>query len=536
MKGKQTMKTLIKNILVLMILAFQFTKIAKAQVDDDIYYSPKNDTQMVSQNNEKQNDLINEDEKNDPEKQSSNNKNTSPRYSETEEYVDENGNSYITNNYYGDDYYSDDYYDYAYASRIRRFYGGCSSFGYYNDYYTNLYWYDYNPISWGISIYLGYNWWYPYFSYRPYYWYPSVYFSYPSVYSYYGGYYGCSSFSYYGYPYYGNSCYYNTYPNYYYDNYNYSASNNYYNSYDNNSTYYGNRGSSSSNSDRKAPRTLGEIYEEGNLARNKNLTKDGIIAVPVQYTEDIKSVPKNSIKSIEYSEGKKEISTKNMETSKTNAHVNKKYSLDDNKINNVSKPNNIFNEKSVSKEIEKAEETRIAEHFKKNDKLYEIDSDKYNRQDADDVEFFYKSKDKEQEIETPSKSYEFQNIFDSEIYKNRNDNNYQTPKKIESESREINEHPKNNSTPEYENRSYNRNDYSQSSKSNEKSTYQPKSYNDNHNQRNYSHENKSYSSGRTESIQQQRSFSVPKSNSSGNNSGGSSRSINSGSAKSGRNR
>jgi hypothetical protein len=46
----------------------------------------------------------------------------------------------------------DDYYDYSYASRIRRFQN--SPFNdYYHDFYTNRYWYDYNPGYWGSSIY-----------------------------------------------------------------------------------------------------------------------------------------------------------------------------------------------------------------------------------------------------------------------------------------------------------------------------------------------------------------------------------------------
>jgi hypothetical protein len=46
----------------------------------------------------------------------------------------------------------DDYYDYSYASRIRRF--QYSPFNdYYHDFYTNRYWYDYNPGYWGSSIY-----------------------------------------------------------------------------------------------------------------------------------------------------------------------------------------------------------------------------------------------------------------------------------------------------------------------------------------------------------------------------------------------
>lgn len=75
----------------------------------------------------------------------------------TERYVDDQGNTQVTNNYYYD---RDDYYDYAYSARLRRFHNPVG-FGYYNNYYTNTYWYDYNPYSYGTSIYLGYNWWRP---------------------------------------------------------------------------------------------------------------------------------------------------------------------------------------------------------------------------------------------------------------------------------------------------------------------------------------------------------------------------------------
>ena len=62
----------------------------------------------------------------------------------------------LTNNYYYD---QDDYYDYAYSANIRRFYSPVVGYSYYDPFYTNLYWYDYNPVHWGTSIYLGYNWW-----------------------------------------------------------------------------------------------------------------------------------------------------------------------------------------------------------------------------------------------------------------------------------------------------------------------------------------------------------------------------------------
>ncbi|HOW32536.1 MAG TPA: hypothetical protein PLP88_13310, partial [Bacteroidales bacterium] len=88
-----------------------------------------------------------------------------PVYTDTEQYTSADGDTYITNNYY-----SDDYYDYAYAARLRRFHNHNYYNSYYSDWYTNMYWYDYNPFSWGTSIYLGYNFWYP-----SYYYYPSYY-------------------------------------------------------------------------------------------------------------------------------------------------------------------------------------------------------------------------------------------------------------------------------------------------------------------------------------------------------------------------
>lgn len=64
----------------------------------------------------------------------------------------------------------EDYYDYAYSARLRRFYHPVVYRDYYADYYTNLYWYTYDPFCWGTSIYLGYSWWYP--SYYSWYWDP----------------------------------------------------------------------------------------------------------------------------------------------------------------------------------------------------------------------------------------------------------------------------------------------------------------------------------------------------------------------------
>lgn len=62
----------------------------------------------------------------------------------------------IENNYYYGD--GDYIYDYYYASRIRRFHRPYVSYSYYNSYYTDCYWYTYEPIFWGMSIYLGSMW------------------------------------------------------------------------------------------------------------------------------------------------------------------------------------------------------------------------------------------------------------------------------------------------------------------------------------------------------------------------------------------
>src|ERR1051326_4367607 len=69
----------------------------------------------------------------------------------------------------------DDYYDYEYATRMKRFYHPVEDYGYYDNYYTNSYWYSGVPAQWGMSVYMGYPWWGPsyyYYNYYPsWYWY-----------------------------------------------------------------------------------------------------------------------------------------------------------------------------------------------------------------------------------------------------------------------------------------------------------------------------------------------------------------------------
>jgi hypothetical protein len=164
------------------------------------------------------------------------------------------------NAYYRDPQWNrDDYYDYEYAARLRRFNGNAMGLAYYDPYFTNSYFYDYNPYHYGVSIYTGYNWYGPTYwnySYNPYYnW---------------GGWYGCGNnlswgFGYYDYPssyffapspwnspygfydpyaygYANNSWYWNNY--YSHNPYGYCGNTYlpyYYNTYDYNSYYYGPR-------------------------------------------------------------------------------------------------------------------------------------------------------------------------------------------------------------------------------------------------------------------------------------------------------
>lgn len=75
------------------------------------------------------------------------------------------------NPYYKDrEFKYDDYYDYEYATRVKRFNNRIDGLSYYDNYYTNSYWYNPNPYNYGVSVYNGYSWWgasYNAYSYNP---------------------------------------------------------------------------------------------------------------------------------------------------------------------------------------------------------------------------------------------------------------------------------------------------------------------------------------------------------------------------------
>ena len=160
----------------------------KNYADNSRTYNERLRTQSSSQNSEAQN---NQESSNYNDSQDSLNYKNSTQ----ETYSDD---SYLN-------YDEDDYYDYAYSARIRRFHSPYVWSSYYDDFYTNLYWYNYNPMSWGTSIYLGYSFWYPsYYNHNPYWGYSSFGYS-PWGYNYWGYnpyYYG------WGYSPYNNICYY----------------------------------------------------------------------------------------------------------------------------------------------------------------------------------------------------------------------------------------------------------------------------------------------------------------------------------------
>lgn len=183
---------------------------------------------------------------------------------------DNEGNVYISNNYYGD------VYDYAYSSRIRRFYRPMvSSHYYYDPFYTNMYWYNYDPFYSGVSIYMGYGampfyypgyYWNPAFSWRmnwglgygwgydPFFWHHD-----PFGYSYWRSPYFYSPYSFHSAYRYGFSSgyYMGLYNNPYYYQY-------IYNSYDRSNYHYGPRGSVGSSTRVRGtgtPETFADVFE-----------------------------------------------------------------------------------------------------------------------------------------------------------------------------------------------------------------------------------------------------------------------------------
>ena len=137
-------------------------QLAKANNDDDIYYSSKDAPAKPKR----------QEYNPDPNAGAVNNQGSATKaddYTPANNTQQDNsanrnsGDTYVTNNNtYTSSYSDDDYYDYAYAARIRRFNSPYyNTWSYYDPYYTNMYYYNYNPYYFGTSIYSTYSWWAP---------------------------------------------------------------------------------------------------------------------------------------------------------------------------------------------------------------------------------------------------------------------------------------------------------------------------------------------------------------------------------------
>ena len=300
------MKTFL-SILTFFSLAFTACKAPEGAqskaYSDDIYYSSK-DKAADKEKRKIEDALAKEEAKNQADQAAlaaQNTKRSSDAPADDYYTPSDNGTTTINNttNNYNDNtpFNYDDYYDDAYSVRLRRFHNNCGSYGYYDNYYTNSYWYTGDPYNYGTSVYMGYNFWgpsYSNYSYNPsYYWFGNQGWGYDPWYNPYG--YGYNPYGYsYGYNPYGNygygyNPYMNGYNNGYWDGY-YSGlnNNNYFNSYDNNSYYYGPRGTTGSNGrvtaqPSLASRMMTEIETQAK-ANPENWTKDDYGRIKPVYT------------------------------------------------------------------------------------------------------------------------------------------------------------------------------------------------------------------------------------------------------------
>jgi hypothetical protein len=165
-KKTKTMNTQTKNIYpmkpIVYSAMFVFTVFLSAcstsnsakKNTDDVYYNPKEVSQEVYK------------EKSSPSSATTGSQNSS----ENSTQQNSKNNSGAANNNSGQrssdnnsNFDTDDYYDYSYSSRLRRFHSPNAIVvgGYYDPWYTNMYYYDCNPYNFGTSIYTTYSFFSP---------------------------------------------------------------------------------------------------------------------------------------------------------------------------------------------------------------------------------------------------------------------------------------------------------------------------------------------------------------------------------------
>jgi len=153
------MKKIVTSVIVVLSTLTACTVQNQGQSYDEVYYSP-NDKSTIAEvkrpvlHKTTKEVEITADSNDLGESVIGNNNRNNGMTQDTKSALDTE--SYVTDNSINNNFNYDDYYDYSYASRIRRFQYGYFN-DYYHDFYTNRYWYDYNPGYWGSSIYSGWG-------------------------------------------------------------------------------------------------------------------------------------------------------------------------------------------------------------------------------------------------------------------------------------------------------------------------------------------------------------------------------------------
>ena len=148
---------IIFNFILVLMVSCTTQKLGTSSINDDVYANPKEDKIEEARMAEvaKQQKLSIDKRYND----------SIAAINKAQKEKDD------ANPYYKDrEFKYDDYYDYEYATRVKRFNNNINGLSYYDNYYTNSYWYNQNPYNYGVSVYNGYSWWgssYNSYSYNP---------------------------------------------------------------------------------------------------------------------------------------------------------------------------------------------------------------------------------------------------------------------------------------------------------------------------------------------------------------------------------
>lgn len=153
----------------ILLVAFFASQLA-IMAQDDVYYDPKNDKGLKNSSGTIYQNQF--EKKSSP----SNSGYDDALPGNTDPYKYDDGSSadrsnktdgYTTNTTRNSNtsYYFDDDYDYYYTSRLRRFYAPSWGCGFWDPWYTDLFFYTGNPMFWGSNIYVSvlprWSWWRP---------------------------------------------------------------------------------------------------------------------------------------------------------------------------------------------------------------------------------------------------------------------------------------------------------------------------------------------------------------------------------------